>query len=50
MRYAVDLAVLGAVFLLGMMVFRQPVAALMAGVIFAGAAEALLWDADRTKQ
>jgi len=46
MRYAVDLAVLGVVFGIAMMVFKDAVSALLAGVIIAGATDALIWDAD----
>lgn len=47
MRYAVDLAVLGAVFGIAMMVFKDTPSALLAGIIIAGAGDALLWDIDR---
>ena len=50
MRYAVDLAILSAVFLIGMLVFQNAVSALLAGLIIAGAAEALLWDVERKKR
>jgi len=49
MRYAVDLAVLGAVFVIAMMVFQHTVSALLAGIIIAGAGDALLWDVDKKK-
>jgi hypothetical protein len=49
MRYAVDLAVLGAVFGIGMMVFQDTVSALLAGIIIAGATDALIWDGDQKK-
>ncbi len=42
MRYAVDLAVFGAVFLLGSWVFRSAFHGLLAAIVVAGAAEALL--------
>ncbi len=46
MRYAVDLVVLGVVFGIAMMVFEDAVSATLAGIIIAGAADALIWDAD----
>ena len=49
MRYAVDLAVLGVVFGIAMVVFQHATSALLAGIIIAGAGDALLWDIDRKK-
>jgi len=47
MRYVVDLAVFGGVFLLAMLVFQSALEAVLAGLIIAGAAEALLWDSNK---
>ena len=44
MRYAVDVAILGVVFVLAMMLFQNAVSAALAGMILAGAADAVLWD------
>ncbi|MHA7871950.1 MAG: hypothetical protein ACX939_06345 [Hyphococcus sp.] len=50
MRYVVDLAVLVAVFAMAMAVFQNTVSALLAGLIIAGAGDAVLWDAERKKR
>ncbi len=44
MRYVIDLAVLGVVFLIFMLLFKNASAAIMAALILAGAADALIWD------
>ena len=49
MRYAVDLAVLCVVFGIAMMVFQNATGALLAGMIIAGAGDAVLWDVERRK-
>ncbi len=44
MRYVIDLAVFGAVFLLWMNLFESTLAALLCGLIIAGAGDTVLWD------
>lgn len=44
MRYAVDLAVFVAVFILGLIAFKSAAYALLAGLLVGGATEAFLGD------
>lgn len=43
-RCLVDLAVLGAVFILGMLVFKSASLALLAGIILTGVADVVIWE------